>query len=82
MELRLPYAAIRVSDPSSLQALVVRLDGTLTSVPFERIAVSVVVDGELHRTDGYGWAPWDRVDWQERLKVGVAAIRDAIAPSR
>lgn len=78
VEIRVPYAAIGISDPSSRQALQVGADGLLATVPFESVGVGVAVGGEVLSTAGYGWEPWNRVDWHERLKKGVDLIPFAI----
>jgi hypothetical protein len=79
VELRVPYAVMSVADPSSRQALVVAADGTITTAPFERVGISVVVADQVHRTAGYTWEPWNAVEWHDRLKVGVEVIREAMA---
>jgi len=79
VELRVPYAAIGVSDPSSRQVLRVDGDGTASAVPFDSIGISVAVAGELHQTAGYRWETWESVEWHERLKAGVELIRTAMA---
>ena len=78
MELRLPYGLVGIADPSSLQALRVSGDGTMSAEPFEALGISVVVDDVLHRTSGYGWQPWTRIEWHERLKVGVEDVAAAM----
>ena len=84
VELRVPYASIGISDPSSLQALRVHSDGAVTFETFDSVGISVVAEGREHRTAGYGWARWDRVDWRQRLKAGAdlvgAAMSDTSAP--
>jgi hypothetical protein len=79
VELRVPYAAIGVSDPSSRQALRVDGDGTTSTEQFDSVGISVAVAGEFHQTAGYRWERWDAVDWHERLKAGVELIRTAMA---
>lgn len=80
VEIRLPYAFAGFADPSSLRALVVRRDGTLTTAATPRVGLQVAVGGELVRTSGYGWDPWQVVAWHERQKAGIgvfaAAVRD------
>jgi hypothetical protein len=79
VELRVPYAAIGVSDPSSRHALRVDGDGTTSTEQFDSVGISVAVAGEFYQTDGYRWEGWEAVDWHERLKVGVELIRTAMA---
>ena len=82
VEVRLPYALIGFADPSSLRALVVRRDGTLTTSPVDRVGLQVAVGRELADTSGYAWEPWQTVDWHEREKAGIgvfsAAVRDTM----
>ncbi len=70
IELRLPYAALGISDPSSRQAVVVASDGGISTSEFERVGISVVAGGSLYETAGYTWDPWSAPVWHERLRVG------------
>lgn len=74
IELRLPYELIGFSDPSSLQALVVHPDGSLTTSTVARVGIAVAVGGQVSTTHGYAWDAWQTVTWNERLKAGVAAF--------
>lgn len=74
IELRLPYAAIGFSDPSSLQAYRVSPDGSVTTETVDRVGIVVVAESEVHSTDGYGWEPWQSVTWHERPKAGIEAL--------
>jgi hypothetical protein len=79
VEIRLPYEAIGFSDPSSLQALRVGLDGALTTEPVSRVEISVSIGSTLYQTNGYGWDPWQKVAWHERIKAGAEVYARAIA---
>ena len=78
LELRLPWEMIGFSDPSSLQALRVGLDGTLTTVPVDRVGIAVATGSSLSVTRGYSWDPWQRATWHERLKAGLGAFAEAV----
>jgi hypothetical protein len=78
VELRLPWEMIGFSDPSSLRALQLEPDGTLTTVPVRRVGIAVAVGRSLSVTRGYSWDPWQRVTWHERLKAGLGAFADAV----
>lgn len=78
IEVRIPHPALGITDPSSRQALVVAQDGSLSAIAFERIGISVLVDGQLHTTGGYTWEPWQAADWHERLRVGSEALTEVL----
>jgi hypothetical protein len=73
-----------ISDPSSRQALVVAPDGTLSTTGFDRIGITVLVDGAVNETSGYTWEPWSAIEWHERLRVGsdvlAATVREVSEP--
>jgi hypothetical protein len=71
VEVRLPYEAIGFSDPSSLQALRVGSDGSLSTETVARIGMDVAAGADIWTTSGYAWDPWQKVSWHERLKAGV-----------
>jgi hypothetical protein len=70
IEVRLPYAALGISDPSSRKAIVVAPDGGISTSEFERVGISVMTAGSLSETAGYTWDPWSAAVWHERLRVG------------
>ena len=74
LEIRLPYQGIGFSDPSSLQAVLVGLDGTIETTPVERVGLVVDTGTELVTTDGYAWEPWQSVRWHERAKVDIDLV--------
>ena len=78
VEIRLPYALIGFADPSSLRALVVRRDGTVTTAAVGRVGLEVAVGSEVATTSGYAWEPWQTVAWHERPKAGSAAFAAAV----
>jgi hypothetical protein len=79
IEVRLPYEAIGFSDPSSLQALRVGPDGSLTTETVARVGIDIAVGSELRSTNGYAWEAWQKVSWHERLKAGVDQYSQALA---
>lgn len=78
VEVRLPYQAIGFSDPSSLQAYVMTIEGLIETAEVERVGIAVVSAGELHSTNGYAWEPWQSVEWHERVKAGTHVLSDTI----
>jgi hypothetical protein len=78
IEVRLPYEAIGFSDPSSLQALLVSPEGTLTTEVVTRVGIDIAIGSEVYRTSGYAWDPWQEVFWHERLKEGIDQYRQAL----
>ena len=78
IEVRLPFQAIGFSDPSSMLALVVGGDGSLSTTEVERLGITVAVGDEVIDTNGYAWETWQLPTWHERLKAGSDVLRDAI----
>jgi len=78
LEVRVPYAAIGFSDPSSLQAYRVSREGDITTEQVERVGIVVVAGGEAHETGGYAWEPWQSVGWRERPKAGIDQLRQVV----
>ncbi len=70
LEVRLPLFAIGMSDPSQRSAYAVDDQGVTTAVPFDRVGIDLLLDGELHETAGYSWEPWQMPEWHERPKAG------------
>ncbi len=86
LELRLPWALLGFSDPSSRKLIRPRPDGSLgteTLAPDRPISLTVAGPGGriLARPRGYGFEPWNRVEWHERRKQGWATLADAFARS-
>lgn len=79
LELRLPWAAIGFSDPSSLRVLKVGQDGTLVAPATKRVGIAVAVGESLQVTRGYSWEPWQQASWHERPKAGRDVFAAAVA---
>jgi hypothetical protein len=79
VEIRLPYMAIGFSDPSSLQALRVHIDGDLTTETVDRVGISVSIGSDSYMTNGYAWEMWQKVEWHQRLKAGHRVLAAANA---
>jgi hypothetical protein len=72
IEIRLPWALLGFSDPSSLKLFDVKPEGPVGTLDAERIGIAVIAaDGELLTTTGYAWEPWQSVTWHERPKAGL-----------
>ena len=84
IELRLPWAMLGFSDPSSLQALTVTDEGQLATVAVEQLGIAITSGNEVTLTNGYRWEQWNSVEWNERPKKGwdsiVAAIDEVKQP--
>ena len=80
VELRLPWALLGYSDPSSHQVLVSRRDGTFASRTGGAIAVGLAgKTGPLAAAGSYDWRDWESVEFHERRKAGWPALRRAMA---
>jgi hypothetical protein len=72
VEIRIPWALLGFSDPSSLELFAAQPDGTVRTLDAARIGIGVVVEGgSLLETAGYAWEPWQSVTWHERPKAGL-----------
>jgi hypothetical protein len=85
VEVRLPWALLGYSDPSSLMLLEVHPNGPATTLKGGRVGIAVLSDGsDLLTTSGYAWDPWQRVAWNERRKAGfdqmAGTMRELSAP--
>jgi hypothetical protein len=78
LELRLPWAAIGMSDPSSRHALVVSPGGELDSVPVDGIGISVATPDGTAVDGDYTWEPWNAVKWKARPKAGLDRFAAAV----
>jgi hypothetical protein len=75
VEVRLPWALLGYSDPSSLMLYVAHPNGTTTTMKAGRIGIAVLSNGSaLLKTSGYTWAPWQSVTWHERKKAGFGGL--------
>lgn len=71
VEIRLPWALLGYSDPSSLKLYDVRPKERVTTLQGGRVGIAVLSDGSpLLTTSGYAWDPWQSVAWHERKKAG------------
>jgi len=70
IELRLPWALLGFSDPSSLLLYEEHPKGPVSTVKAGRVGIAVFSDRSLLRTNGYAWEPWQRITWHERRKAG------------
>jgi hypothetical protein len=85
VEVRLPWALLGYSDPSSLMLLEVHPKGVITTMKGGRVGIAALSDGSaLLTTSGYSWDPWQRVAWNERKKAGfddlASTMRELSAP--
>jgi hypothetical protein len=78
IEIRLPYMAIGFSDPSSLQAYRITSRGQVETETVSRVGITVILDNESRVTNGFGWEPWQSVNWHERPKAGLDQLTDVI----
>ena len=71
IEIRVPWALLGFSDPSSLTLYDEQASGPTATLKAGRVGIAVAGAGEpLLRTGGYAWEPWQRVGWAERRKAG------------
>jgi hypothetical protein len=70
VELRIPYAMLGYSDPSSNQVVVPHFDGTIGSKTVGRVGIAIAEGQQRLATSGYAWDPWQSVTWHERRKAG------------
>ena len=76
VELRIPWAMLTFSDPSSHQVWVPKADGSVGTLKVGRLGIDVAPAGEAAvATNGYGWDEWNRVDWHERRKAGWPTVQ-------
>jgi hypothetical protein len=81
LELRIPWALLTFSDPSSRQVWQPHADGTLTSRTVGPVGIDVVLGGRSAASTHYTWENWNRVSWHERRKAGWNAVAAALASS-
>ena len=75
-ELRIPWALLTFSDPSSHTVWDPRPDGSIGSREVGPLGIEVV--GEAPPVE-YAWDGWDAVEWHERRKAGWDAMAGAFA---
>jgi hypothetical protein len=79
VEIRLPWALLGFSDPSSLKLYDEQPTGETKTLDAGRIGIAVLSDGaQLLETTGYAWEPWQQVSWHERRKAGFDGLGDAM----
>jgi hypothetical protein len=79
VELRLPWALLGFSDPSSLTLYDVQPKGPPRTIHAGRTGIAVAVAGAAPlRTSGYAWEPWQHVEWHERRKQGFDDLARAM----
>ncbi len=67
------------ADPSSHRVWVPKADGSVGTLEVGRLGIDVAPEGEdAVATNGYGWDPWNRVEFHERRKAGWPVVRDAM----
>jgi hypothetical protein len=79
LDLRIPWAYLTYSDPSSNRIWVPHRDGSVTSEHAGPIGIEVVGGGSVVDTSGFSWAPWNSVTWHERRKGGWPFVAQAMA---
>ena len=77
IEIRVPFQAIGISDPSSLMAYRVLESAGVGTEPFERVGIGTYFQGSLVETNGYTWERWQGAEWHERFKAGSQVFTDA-----
>jgi hypothetical protein len=77
VELRLPWAMLTFSDPSSHLVWVPKGDGSVDTLKVgPRIGIQVAAkDQPAVATNGYAWEDWNRVEYHERRKAGWPTVR-------
>ncbi len=74
LEMRIPFMAIGISDPSQRQAFIVNDIGEVRTEPFDRVEFELSLGGNVFTTAGYSWEPWQLPTWHERLKAGIDVL--------
>jgi hypothetical protein len=78
LDLRIPWAMAGMSDPSSHQALLSLGEFRASSVTIPGIGITISSDGAPAQQAGtVTWQDWQAVRYTERIKPGVAALRQA-----
>ena len=79
-EVRIPWALLTFSDPSSRRVWEPLPDGSIGSREVGRIRIELAREsGPATLAGDYGWDGWNAVDWHERHKAGWDAVADAFA---
>jgi hypothetical protein len=79
VEIRLPWALLGFSDPSSLTLYDEKPGEEIGTLDAGHIGIAVVSDGDpLLTTSGYAWEGWQSVTWHERRKAGFDELADTV----
>lgn len=78
LELRLAWASLLMSDPSSRTALRVKAPGQASGEQISAITVRAL-SGSSQIQGLYTWEPWNRALYTERIKDGADALAKAFA---
>jgi hypothetical protein len=79
VELRIPWALLTFTDPSSHMVWVPKGDGSVGTLKVGRLGIQVAAQGAAPVvTSGYGWDDWNRVDSHERRKAGWPMVERAM----
>jgi hypothetical protein len=78
IELRLPWALLGFSDPSSLTLYVEHPKAATSTNKAERVGIAFATEGSLLQTSGYAWEPWQRITWHEPRKAGFDDLSDTM----
>jgi hypothetical protein len=82
VELRLPWAMLTFTDPSSHQVWKPKGDGSVDTLTVGRVGLQVAPAGQpTVATNGYAWDGWNRVDYHERRKAGWSTVRRSMLDS-
>jgi hypothetical protein len=74
VEVRIPWALLTFSDPSSHHVWAPRPDGSIGTRTVGAIAISAP-----GASGAYDWKDWNRVEWRERRKAGWDAVANAFS---
>jgi hypothetical protein len=78
IEIRLPWALLGFSDPSSRLLYVQHADGRVDTLETEGVGIAVHAGNTLVGTSGHSWESWNRVEWHERRKAGFETVAEAM----
>lgn len=74
LEIRVPFFAIGISDPSQRLAFEVDDTGVTSATLFDRVGIDVIVNDGHATTNGYSWELWQAPTWHERPKTGAVDL--------
>ena len=82
VELRVPWALLGFSDPSSRVLVDLAADGAVASEELSagrglEISLYGVGGDPLAKGATYDWEPWQDADWSQRPKAGIGALQSA-----